>query len=57
MSMKTTSRKDDLISLYYLISYLIDGNLPFNPKESLSDIMKYKYIKNKKQNLTAEALC
>lgn len=29
MFMKTTSRKDDLISLYYLIVFLVDNSLPF----------------------------
>ena len=36
MSLKTTSRKDDLISLSYLIIYLNDGTLPF-----IKTMMKY----------------
>ena len=36
LSLKTTSRKDDLISLSYLIIYLIDGALPF-----IKTLMKY----------------
>ena len=29
LNFKTTSRKDDMISLYYIIVYTIQGTLPF----------------------------
>ena len=57
MNMYTTSRKDDLVSLYYLIVYIIDGDLPFLPKIMSKDMKSFMYMKNKKENLTPDDLC
>jgi len=59
MDMKTTSRKDDLISLYYLLIYLIEDDLPFLPNQInlFEKQMQFNEIKQKKKELTPEKLC
>lgn len=57
MKLNPASRKDDLISLYYLIIYLITGDLPFIPNTRMSPRQAFEHIKVAKQELTAEKLC
>ena len=61
MELFSTSRKDDLISLYYLIIFLIEDSLPFIPTTSdlafKSDREIFSDLKYKKKNLTPETLC
>ena len=57
MNCFTTSRKDDLISLIYLIVYMIDGNLPFLPNSPSRDDLPFSNILRKKQKLTTNDIC
>jgi hypothetical protein len=50
-NMKTASRRDDLISLCYLLTYLVDGDLPY-----IHD-MKFDEINERKNKLTTRQLC
>ena len=52
MKMLTTSRKDDLVSLCYMLVYLIDRELIF-----LNEQTKFIDILNKKLNLLPSELC
>lgn len=54
MCMNTTSRKDDLISLFYILIYLIDESLPFiHLGDDLKSInQQFKDIKEEKKELT-----
>jgi hypothetical protein len=54
-----TSRRDDLISLCYLLIYLVDENqLGFIKEvEGLSKKKKFKLIKNVKASITPRELC
>ena len=48
----TTSRRDDMISLCYLMVYMIDDYLDF-----LEDLEEFEKIMEKKENLTTGILC
>jgi len=54
-----TSRRDDLISLCYILIYFIDDNqLEFiNKVVGMSKREKFRFIKNFKVNVTPEGLC
>ena len=61
----TTSRRDDLISLCYLMIYLLDGDLVFlenEPNDDSNDIYyfekdKFDRIKDVKNKLTTTQIC
>jgi len=63
--MLTTSRKDDFVSLCYLLTYLMDFNLHFlkdtfdNHEVQPSSSCKLGFLKilNKKENLKPDELC
>ena len=57
MNCFTTSRKDDLISLFYLIVYIIDGNLPYLPNSPSKEELTFFNILKKKQELTTNDIC
>jgi len=54
-----TSRRDDLISLCYLLIFLMDENQLgiITQVEGMGKKEKFKYIKNHKLAMTAEQLC
>lgn len=54
-----TSRRDDLISLCYLITFLIDENMLgiIQQVDGLKKKEKFKFIKEKKLTMTAQELC
>ena len=56
---QTLSRRDDLISLGYLLVYLIDGDIPFLLSEEPGVPRKvvFNKIKEKKEKLLPEQLC
>ena len=56
--LRTTSRRDDLISLCYLLIYSLEGSLPWMETDpDLSDLEEFHTVKQLKQNSTAESLC
>ena len=56
---QTLSRRDDLISLGYLLVYLIDGDIPFllNEEPGVPRKVVFNKIKEKKEKLLPEQLC
>ena len=53
------SRRDDMISLCYLLIYLLDESQLkiINEVEGMAKKEKFKYIKKRKQEMTAKKLC
>ena len=63
-NLQTPSRRDDLISLGYVMLYMIDGDLPFIKDESISIFnprqdqeQDFKRVKTLKNILTPADLC
>jgi serine/threonine protein kinase len=59
---RSLSRRDDLISLTYLLVYMIDGTLPFiidlgNPRTPEIRRLEFNQTKEIKNKITAEELC
>ena len=52
-----SSRRDDLISIGYMLIYLIKGELPWSNIKCGTAAEKYKNIFNLKKNTTNEELC
>ena len=50
-NMMTASRRDDLISLCYILLYIVDGNLPFKIDKSFDTINRMK------NTVTTKELC
>ena len=62
MSMLTTSRRDDLISLCYIMIYLLEGRLPFYHGTNQESVQKdqdkeFYNIRAKKKSLRPIDLC
>ena len=55
--MLKTSRRDDLISLCYMMSYLLHGELPFEAQNDLDWNEEFLRIRAKKMSLRPEDLC
>lgn len=51
------SRRDDLISLAYILVYFVKGKLPWQKVKGKSKDEKYDNIRKLKQNLGATAIC
>ena len=47
-------RKDDLISLYYLIVFITNGDLPFDQDEDISIAQNFENILRSKLEMTPE---
>ena len=57
-NLSSTSRRDDLISLCYLLIYSLEGSLPWlETDENLSDMETFHLVKTMKQKATPETLC
>ena len=55
---RTPSRRDDLISLCYLLVYIMkNGDVPFMVDHSMAKSEAYLYLQEVKQRLTPEQLC
>ena len=55
LNFETQSRRDDLISLNYILLYLHQGNLSFLPPVKCDD--QFNSIKKNKNEATPESLC
>ena len=51
------SRRDDLISIGYMLVYFIKGNLPWQGLDATTKEEKYKKIGNVKKQTSIEKLC
>ena len=57
-NLRSTSRRDDLISLCYLLIYSLEGTLPWLETDpELNDLEEFHAVKEMKQNTTPETLC
>ena len=57
MTFTTTSRKDDLVSLCFLMVYLLNKGKLFGDYKGYSDDEKFELFKREKMNLTLDTLC
>jgi hypothetical protein len=57
MTFTTTSRKDDLVSLCFLLVFLLNKGKLFGNYRGYSDDEKFELLKRKKMNLTLDTLC
>lgn len=58
LNLVSLGRRDDLISLCYILLYIIDGNIIFlDVDPNLTDIKKFKRIRRMKNRVTPEILC
>lgn len=57
LNLQVLSRRDDLISLTYLLVYLIQGHLCFVAKEFVPDEYQFNYVLSGKNKLTPQRLC
>ena len=57
MNFRKLSRRDDLISLGYLLIYMIQGSLSFIPGKDVPYKNQFNYIRNLKSQLTLDKLC
>lgn len=57
MTFTSTSRKDDLMSLCFLLIYLLNDREIFGDYEGYSDDQKFELLKREKKNLTLDTLC
>ena len=59
LDFKRTSRRDDLISLTYIMIFMITGRLDFIPNDSniVTQMQQIKKIRDFKLTLTPEKLC
>ena len=51
------SRRDDLLTLTYLLIYMLQGHIYFLAKQHVPYKYQYNYIRICKQHLTPEKLC
>ena len=57
-NLRSTSRRDDLISLCYLLIYSLEGSLPWlETDENLNDIEEFHVVREMKEIATPETLC
>lgn len=57
-NMRSTSRRDDLLSLCYLLIYCLEGTLPWlETDDNLNEIEEFHLVKEMKKNATPETLC
>ena len=57
MNFKSVSRRDDMISLTYLLIYLVQGTLTFLENTNMSKKDQFAFIAQKKNNMTPDSLC
>ena len=57
MNFLSLSRRDDMISLTYLLIYMIQGQLRFTVKNEIPLKCQFNYIKNGKMQQVPEKLC
>lgn len=57
MNMTTVSRRDDLISLTYLLLYIAQGELDFLKTSENDNEKLFRKVCRRKNRLTAEQLC
>lgn len=57
MNFLTVSRRDDLISLTYLLVYMVVGRLDFLSSSEQDNLKLFKIISKKKNEQTPEQLC
>ena len=55
--MMEVSRRDDVISLIYVLIFLYKGSLPWQGVEGSTKSEKYKLVADKKMQLTSEEVC
>ena len=57
-NLRSNSRRDDLISLSYLLVYCLEGTLPWlEIDENLEPLEEFRLAKEIKNNCTTETLC
>lgn len=57
MSSEEQSRRDDLISLGYVLLYLYRGSLPWQGLKATTKSQKYDRIMEKKMSTSVQSLC
>ena len=57
MNFRKLSRRDDLISLTYLLIYMIQGHLSFMVKQTVPMKYQFGYVRSGKIQLTPCKLC
>ena len=57
MNFNAVSRRDDMISLTYLLIYLVQGTLSFLENTNMPKKDQFAFIANKKNKMTPVSLC